>query len=62
MKFFQKSNFCYLSKGNNNGIMRSLGAQLYSTVMYFGSFYLAGVPFGLALMFLTPLKSKGAKI
>lgn len=42
--------------------MRSVGAQLPSTVMYLTAFYIIGAPIGVCLMFLTDLQVRGANL
>ena len=41
------------------GILRAIGGQLYSSINLFISFYLFGLPIGLSLLLLTPLKGFG---
>lgn len=48
-----------MNKGNSAGIIRAVGGQLASTIMYLIAFYLVGLPLGLCLMFLTSLKTTG---
>lgn len=48
-----------LTKGNNAGIIRAVGGQFASTIMYLIAFYMIGLPVGLCLMLLTSLTIRG---
>ena len=51
--------FKIILKGIGQGIIRSVGGQLYSSIVLFTGFYVFGLPIGISLLLLTSLRTLG---
>jgi hypothetical protein len=58
-KFFLIIYFQIKKKGTAAGILRSVGAQLFSSIALFIAFYVIGLPIGISLLLKTNLKLFG---